>query len=159
MAAQFYLRKDKKPNNNARVSTYLNFAGNTEEAMLFYKSVFKTEFVRGIQRFSEAPSDPNQPPIDEKLKNMVLHAELPLFGGHVLMATDAPKEMGFTVELGNNMHINLEPESRAEADRIFNALSEGGKISMPMADMFWGAYFGSFTDKFGINWMVNYQKV
>ena len=74
------------------------------------------------------------------------------------MATDDPKEMGFTVTQGNNMHINQEPASREEADRIFQALSAGGKIEMPIQDMFWGAYFGSFTDKFGINWMVNYQQ-
>ena len=73
------------------------------------------------------------------------------------MGTDAPKEMGFTVEKGNNMHINLEPDSREEADRIFLELSKGGTITMPIADMFWGAYFGSFTDQYGINWMVNYQ--
>lgn len=73
------------------------------------------------------------------------------------MGTDAPKEMGFTVTQGNNMHINLEPDSKAEADRLFNELSAGGIVSMPMQDMFWGAYFGSFTDKYGINWMVNFQ--
>jgi len=71
------------------------------------------------------------------------------------MGTDAPKEMGFTVTQGNNMHISIEPESRAEAKRIFDALSAGGTISMPLQDMFWGAYFGSFTDKYGINWMIN----
>ncbi len=88
---------------------------------------------------------------------MVLHVELPLLGNHVLMATDSPQEMGLTVIPGNNMHINLEPESREEAERIFNALSAGGEIEMPLQDTFWGAYYGSFTDKFGINWMVNYQ--
>ena len=89
---------------------------------------------------------------------MVLHCELPLIGGHVLMATDAPAEMGFTVTSGNNMHINLDTGSRAEAERIFNALSAGGKITMPLQEMFWGAYFGSLTDKYGINWMVNAQQ-
>ena len=74
------------------------------------------------------------------------------------MGTDAPKEMGFTVEQGNNMHIQIEPESKREADRIFSELSAGGKIEMPIQDMFWGAYFGSFRDKFGINWVINYQK-
>lgn len=158
IAAQFYLRKQNKPNNEARVSTYLNFAGNTEEAFIFYRSVFKTEFINGIHRFGELPPNPEQPPLAEHLKKMVLHVELPIFGNHIIMGTDAPKEMGFTVNGGNNMHINLEPESREEADRIFNELSAGGKIEMPMQDMFWGAYFGSFTDKFGINWMLNYQK-
>ncbi|MBA4146128.1 MAG: hypothetical protein C0523_10210, partial [Cytophaga sp.] len=76
---------------------------------------------------------------------------------HVLMGTDAPEEMGFTVTRGNNMYISIEPESREEAKRIFDALAEGGNISMPLQDMFWGAYFGSFTDRYGINWMVNFQ--
>jgi len=159
ISTQFYLRKDKKPNNKARISTYVNFPGNTEDAFNFYKSVFKTDFVNGMQRFGEIPADPNQPPMSEELKKMIIHVELPLIGGHVLMGTDAPKEMGFTVEKGNNMHINLEPDSRAETERIFNELSVAGNISMPLQDMFWGAYFGSFTDQFGINWMVNFQEV
>ena len=158
IAAQFYLRKQNKPDNKARVSTYVNFPGNTEEAMNFYQSVFKTEFINGIQRFDQVPSDPSQPPLADHVKRMVLHVELPMLGGHILMATDAPKEMGFTVTPGNNMHINLEPESRAEADRLFNALSAGGTVEMPIQDMFWGAYFGSFKDRFGLNWMVNYQE-
>ena len=74
------------------------------------------------------------------------------------MGTDAPKEMGFNVSTGNNMHIQLEPETREETERIFNGLSAGGKVSMGLQDMFWGAYFGSFTDKFGINWMVSFDK-
>lgn len=158
IAAQFFLRKQNKQNNKTRVSTYVNFPGNTEEAFLFYKSVFKTEFSgNGIQRFGELPSDPTQSPIAESVKDMVLHVELPLLGNHVLMGTDAPKEMGFTVVQGNNMHIQIEPESREEATRIFNELSKDGEISMTLQDMFWGAYFGSFTDKFGINWMINHQ--
>lgn len=155
IASQFYLRKQKKPNKAARVATYVNFPGNTEEAMLFYRDIFKTEFVQGMQRFGELPADPSQPPMPDHVKQMVLHCELPLLGGHILMATDAPKEMGFTVTQGNNMHINLEPTTRAEADRIFQALSAGGNITMPMQDMFWGAYFGSVIDRYGINWMVN----
>jgi uncharacterized glyoxalase superfamily protein PhnB/uncharacterized protein YndB with AHSA1/START domain len=157
IAAQFYLRRQNKPNNKARTTTYINCQGNTEAAFNFYKSVFKTDFINGIHRFGEIPQQPDMPPVADAVKNMVLHVELPITGGHILMGTDAPKEMGFTLTQGNNMHINIEPESRAEADRLFNALSEGGKVEMPMQDMFWGAYFGSFTDKFGINWMVNYQ--
>jgi len=157
ISAQFYLRKQNKRDNKARVSTYVNFPGTTEAAFNFYKTVFRTEFINGIQRFGELPPDPNQPPLTEEVKKMVLHVELPIVGGHILMGTDAPKEMGFTLAKGNNMHIQLEPESRAEADRIFNELSAGGKIEMPIQEMFWGAYFGSFTDKFGINWMINCQ--
>lgn len=141
----------------ARVTTYLNFPGNTEEAFLFYKKVFKTDFTEtGIHRFGDMPADPNQPPMTDAVKNMILHIELPVLNNHILMATDAPKEMGFTVTQGNNMHISLEPESREETKRIFDALSEGGVVSMPLADMFWGAYFASFTDKYGINWMLNF---
>lgn len=158
IAAQFYLRKQNKTSNMARVSTYVNFPGNTEEVFNFYRSVFKTDFINGVQRFGDIPADPNHPPVADNVKKMVLHVELPLLGGHVLMGTDAPKEMGFTVTQGNNMHINLEPESRKEADRLFKELSAGGKIEMPIQDMFWGAYFGSFTDKYGINWMINYQE-
>lgn len=156
-AAKFELRKQNKPNNKARVCTYLNFDGKTEEAFLFYKTVFKSDFINGIQRFGEIPADANHPPMADAIKKMVLHVELPIVGGHILMGTDAPKEMGFTLSSGNNMHISIEPESRDEANRIFDELSAGGVITMPLADMFFGAYFGEFTDRFGINWMINYQ--
>ncbi|HNM07096.1 MAG TPA: SRPBCC domain-containing protein [Chitinophagales bacterium] len=158
IASQFYLRKSKKTSNAARVCTYLNFPGNTEDAMLFYKGIFKTEFVQGIQRFGDVPSEAGAPPVPDALKQMVLHVELPLIGGHILMATDAPQEMGFEVKAGNNMHISLEPDSKEETTRIFNALAEGGNITMELQDMFWGAYYGSCTDKYGINWMLNFQQ-
>lgn len=157
IAAQFSLRKNNKPDNRPRVSFYLNFPGTTEDAFLFYRRVFRTEFVNGITRLGEAPQHEGHPPMDESVKNMVLHVELPLLGGHVLMGTDAPKEFGFTLTSGNNMHINLETDSRDEATRLFNELSEGGKIDMPMQDMFFGAYYGAFQDRFGINWMVTHQ--
>jgi len=157
LEAQGKLRKAMRTDHVARVCTYLNFPGNTEEAFLFYQSVFNTKFNgNGIQRFAELPADPNQPPIADAVKNMVLHVELPITGNHVLMGTDAPKEMGFTVTQGNNMHISLEPETKEETIRIYEALSAGGNITMPLQDMFWGAYFGSFTDRYGINWMVNF---
>lgn len=155
--SQFRLRKQNKTNNKARVSSYLNFPGNTEEAFNFYKKAFKSEFINGIQRFGEVPADPNQPPMAESVKKMVLHIELPILGGHILMGTDAPEEFGMTVNKGNNMHINLEPESKEEAKRLFDELSEGGVVEMPIQDMFWGAYYGSFQDKYGINWMINFQ--
>jgi PhnB protein len=140
----------------AKFQLRLNFDGKTEEAFRFYQSVFKTAFVAGgIQRFGDLPADSNHPPVADEIKKMVLHVELPITGGHILMGTDAPKEMGFTLTQGNNMHISIEPETRAEAERIFNELSAGGKIDMPLQDMFFGAYFGSFTDKYGINWMIN----
>lgn len=157
--AKFQLRRQNKTNNKARVCTYLNFDGKTEEAFLFYKKVFRTEFLgKGVQRFGEIPAEAGHPPVAEEIKKMVLHVELPITGGHILMGTDAPKEMGFKLSSGNNMHICIEPETREEADRLFNELSSGGNVTMPMADMFFGAYFGEFSDKYGINWMINYQE-
>ena len=140
----------------ARVSTYLNFARNTEEAFLFYKAAFKTEFNGPIMRFGEVPPQPGAPPMAEADKNLVMHVELPVTGGHILMGTDAPESWGFTLNFGNNAHIMLEPDSREECDRLFNALSVGGKVTMAMQDMFWGSYFGSFSDQFGVMWMVSH---
>lgn len=151
------LRSELRVNNKARVCSYLNFPGNTEEVFNFYKKVFRSEFSgRGIQHFGDIPAEAGHPPVSEAIKKMVLHVELPILGGYVLMGTDAPKEMGFTLTTGNNMHISLEPETREEAKRIFDELSEGGNVTMPLQDMFFGSYFGEFTDKYGINWMVNY---
>ncbi len=138
-----------------RVSTYLNFPRSTEAAFLFYRSVFRTEFSRPIARFKDMSPQPGQPTLSAADQNLVLHVELPILGGHMLMGTDAPESMGFTVSPGDNVHLNLEPDTRAEADRLFAALADGGKVGMPMQDMFWGAYFGSLTDRFGIRWMVN----
>jgi uncharacterized glyoxalase superfamily protein PhnB/uncharacterized protein YndB with AHSA1/START domain len=155
--SQLTTRQQLKTTNMARVSTYLNFPGNTEEAFNFYKSVFKSEFHgNGIQRFGDIPAAAGHPPLSESDKKLILHVELPIPGGHILMATDAPESMGFKVNPGNNMHINLEPDSRTETRRLFDALSDGGNVTMPLQDMFWGAYYGSFTDKFGINWMLNF---
>lgn len=140
----------------ARVSTYLNFSRNTEEAFNFYKSVFGGEFSgEGIARFSDIPASEGMPTIAEEDKNLIMHIELPILGGHVLMATDAPESMGFNVTFGNNININLEPDTKAETKRLFDALSAGGKITMALADMFWGAYFGSCVDKFGVLWTFN----
>jgi len=158
LKAGFRLRSENKTNTVPRVSTYLNFAGNTEEAFLFYRSVFKTEFVgKGIQRFGDIPAGADVPPITDSIKKMILHVQLPITGGHILMGTDAPKEMGFDLVRGNNMHINVEPDTREETKRIFDALAHGGTISMPLKDMFFGSYYGAVQDRYGINWMVNHQ--
>ena len=141
----------------ARVSTYLNFPRTTEAAFTFYKSIFGGEFQGGINRFSEVPPQEGQPPLSEEDKNLVMHVALPILGGHVLMGTDAPESMGFTVTSGNNMYINLEPDTRAETKRLFDALSAGGKVEMELQEMFWGDYFGSCKDKYGIQWMFNCQ--
>lgn len=139
----------------ARVSTYLNFPRNTEEAFNFYKTVFGTEFNGAISRFSGIPPQDGMPQLAEADKNLVMHIELPITGGHMLMGTDAPESFGFTVNKGNNVHIMIEPDTKAVADTLFAAISEGGTITMPLQDMFWGAYFGSCTDKFGVQWMIN----
>ncbi|CAH0996301.1 hypothetical protein EMA8858_02432 [Emticicia aquatica] len=143
----------------AKTSTYLSFPGNTEEVFNFYKSVFGTEFTGdGFQKFGDMPATEGQPPMSDADKKLILHVGLPILGGHILMATDAPESMGFTVIAGNNVHINLEPDSREETTRLFEALSEGGNITMPLQDMFWGAFYGSCTDKYGTNWMVNFTQ-
>jgi PhnB protein len=139
----------------SRVSTYLNFPRTTEDAFSFYKAVFNAEFLAPIARFSDMPANPGQPPLADADKNLVMHVELPILGGHVLMGTDAPESMGLTVTQGNNMYINLEPDTRTETDRLFNALAQGGKVEMPLQEMFWGGYFGSLADRFGIRWMFN----
>jgi uncharacterized glyoxalase superfamily protein PhnB/uncharacterized protein YndB with AHSA1/START domain len=158
LSTQFKIRQELKTNNKARVTTYLNFPGKTEEAFNFYKKVFKGEFTGvGLRRFGDIEMPAGTPPMSDADKKLIIHAELTILSGHVLMATDAPESMGFKLQLGNNMHINLEPESKEETKRLFEDLSEGGTITMPLADMFWGAYFGSFTDKYGINWMLNFQ--
>ncbi|HAN17138.1 MAG: glyoxalase [Bacteroidetes bacterium GWC2_33_15] len=140
----------------ARVSIYLNFSRDTEEAFSFYKSVFGGEFSgNGIARFSDIPAEEGTPSIADEDKNLVMHIELPILDGFVLMGTDAPESMGFKVNKGNNVHINLEPDSKAETKRLFEALSAGGKVTMELQVMFWGAYYGSCTDKFGVHWMFN----
>ncbi|MDN4165056.1 VOC family protein [Cytophagales bacterium LB-30] len=139
----------------ASVSTYLNFARETEQAFLFYKSVFGGEFEGGISRFGDIPPSDEMPPLAEADKNLVMHICLPIFGGHRLMGTDAPETMGFTVNFGNNQYINLEPDTRAETKRLFDALAKGGTVTMELQDMFWGDYFGSCTDRFGVQWMFN----
>lgn len=140
----------------ASVSTYLNFPGNTEEVFNFYKSVFGGEFFgNGIMRFGDIPPMPDAPPCADADKNLVMHVELRILGAHTLMGTDAPESMGFNVQMGNNIHINLQPDTRKETKELFDKLSQGGKITMELQDMFWGDYFGSCIDKYGVQWMFN----
>lgn len=139
----------------ARVSTYINCERSTEEAFKFYRSIFGGDFIGGIHRFGDAPKAEGMPELSAEDKNLVMHIALEILGGHMLMGTDAPKSMGCNYIPGNNVYINLEPDTKAEADRLFKGLSAGGTVEMPMADMFWGAYFGSFKDKYGICWMIN----
>ena len=139
----------------ASVSTYLNFVRSTEEAFNFYKTVFGTEYVGQFMRFGDAPPMPGQPPLSDADKKLVMHCSLPILGGHMIMGTDAPESMGFNLKQGNNVYINLEPDTRAETDRLFNALGEGGTIEMALAEQFWGDYYGSLKDRFGVQWMFN----
>lgn len=160
LATGFKLRREMKSSSKSRVTTYLNFPGKTEEAFLFYQQIFNGEFTgNGLRRFGDIEMPAGAPPMSDADKKLIIHAELTILGGHVLMATDSPESMGFKMKYGNNMHINVEPESREETKRLFDALSEGGQVEMPLEDMFWGAYFASFTDKYGINWMLHYHEV
>ncbi|MCH5598609.1 VOC family protein [Niabella ginsengisoli] len=138
-----------------KLNPYLNFDGNTEEAFNFYKTVFGGEFAgEGIMKMGGAPGTEN---LSEEEKNRVMHVSLPIGNGQTLMASDIVLSMGHKLNTGNNVYLSLHPDSKEEADRLFNALSEGGKVEMPMEDQFWGDYFGSFVDKFGIGWMINYN--
>ncbi|HEX5172349.1 MAG TPA: VOC family protein [Cyclobacteriaceae bacterium] len=130
---------------------YLNFKGNSEEAFNFYKSVFGGEFA-AVMRFKDTP-EAERVPAHEREK--IMHIALPIGKGNVLMATDALESMGHTIQQGNNFHISIDADSEAEADNLFSALSVGGKVAVPMNKMFWGSYFGMFTDKFGVQWMVS----
>ncbi|MCO6360962.1 VOC family protein [Roseivirga pacifica] len=139
----------------ARTSTYLNFPRATEEVFSFYKSIFQTEYSCDILRFKDAPPVDGAPPLAEEDKDLIMHVTLPITGGHYLMGTDAPESMGFNINIGNNVYINLQPDTRVETKRLFDALAEGGQVSMELQDMFWGDYYGSLTDKYGIQWMFN----
>ncbi len=141
----------------ASTSTYLNFERTTEEAFAFYKKVFRTEYMGEIFRMSSVPPQPGQPAIPEADKDLIMHVALPILGGHMLMGTDTAASMGHKVIFGNNMQLNLEPDTRAETDRLFNELSNGGKVGNPLKEEFWGDYFGSCTDRFGVLWMFNCQ--
>jgi PhnB protein len=139
----------------ARTSTYLNFAGTTEAAFHFYKSVFGTEFADPFMYMRDIPPSPHNPPLTEAEQGLVMHVSLPITGGHILNGTDAVDSMGHHLTVGNNFNLNVEPDTRTETDRVFNALAEGGKVTMPLQEMFWGAYYGALTDRYGIQWMFN----
>jgi PhnB protein len=139
----------------ASVSTYLNFARSTEEAFNFYKTVFGTDYVGQFMRFADMPPMEGQPPLAAEDRNLVMHCALPILGGHLIMGTDAPESMGFNLKQGNNVYINLEPDTRGETDRLFKALGEGGTVEMALQEQFWGDYYGSLKDRFGVQWMFN----
>jgi PhnB protein len=136
-----------------KVNPYLNFNGKAEEAFHFYQSVFGGELY--IQRMHQAPGLEG---LSDEEKNLIMHVSLPIESGQMLMASDILESMGHQLSVGNNNYISLMPDSREEVDRLFYGLSEGGTVEMPLDDMFWGDYFGSFKDKYGVCWMINYSK-
>jgi PhnB protein len=135
-----------------KLNPYLNFNGNTEEAFNFYKSVFGGEFA-AIMRFKDVPSEYKSAAHEDQ---KVMHIALPIPGGDMLMGSDVPDSMGKATP-GTNLQISISPSSEEEAKKIFNGLSAGGKVIMPLEKAFWGATFGMFIDKYGIQWMVNYD--
>ena len=143
----------------AKVSIYLNFMGNTEEAFNFYKKIFKTEFSAPIMRLGDMPAHPGAPALSEADKKSVMHVALPIVGGTEIMGTDTLESMGHKLIIGNNTTISLNLDNKAEADRIYNALSQGGDAKQCVAphDEFWG-YWGVCLDRFGIRWMFNVMK-
>lgn len=138
----------------ARLHSYLNFAGTAEEAFGFYRSVFGGEF-SSIVRFRDMPIEGVS--IPEEDQDKIMHIALPIGGDDILMASDALESLGQKVVEGNNAYVSVHPESKEEADRVFQALSDGADIEMPIAEQVWGDYYGSLKDRFGIQWMVNYS--
>lgn len=137
----------------AVINPHVNFNGNAEEAFNFYKSVFGGEFAK-VVRFKDLSSD--EFPVSEKEANKIMHIALPI-GHSILMANDVPEILGRTNERENRSKIVISAESKEEADKLFNGLSAGGEIEMPIADSPWGTYFGMFRDKYGIEWMIDYD--
>lgn len=136
------------------INPYLNFQGNAEEAFLFYQSVFGGEFIGGISRYKNMPDSDKMSPEDQE---KIMHIGLPIGKNNVIMGTDSLESQGQVLKMGNNHFLSISTESKEEADRIFAGLSAGGQVTMPLENTFWGAYFGMFNDKFGIQWMVNYD--
>ena len=138
------------------INPYLQFNGNTEEAFNFYKSVFGGEFA-AVQRYGEMPPCPEMGEMPEGAREKIMHVALPIGEKNLLMGSDALESMGQNFTTGDNFSVCISAESRAEADKVFGALAADGKVTMPLADAFWGDYFGMLTDRFGVQWMVNYN--
>lgn len=139
----------------ASVGTYLNFTGETEAAFEFYKSIFGGEYVGTVSRFGDIPATQDMPPLPDDQGNLIMNIGLEITGGHLLMGSDLLGPLADSMITGTNVHISVMPDDRAEADRLFAALSEGGSVTMPLSDQFWGDYWGSLTDRFGIQWMIS----
>lgn len=136
-----------------KITPYLSFDGQAEAAFLSYQSIFGGEFIGGIRRMSGAPGMES---LSEEEKNRVLHISLQISENVTLMASDIIPSKGHQYLPGNNFHLSIAPNNRSEADRLFTSLSEGGIVEMPLQDTFWGAYFGSCTDRYGVKWMINF---
>ena len=138
----------------ASTSTQLYFAGKTEEAFAFYKKVFRTEYKGEPMRFSAMPTMEGQAPMTQAEQALIMHMALPILGGHKLVGTDVLEErLGIKLNVGNNVQILLEPDTRTEADRLCKELSEGGEVDMPLGELPWGDYYGSCIDRFGVMWV------
>jgi len=137
------------------VNPYITFDGNCEEAFNFYKSIFGGEFPY-IGRYKDMPENPEFP-IPESDKEKIMHMCLPISEETKLMGSDSSSTFGKTTTKGNNFSVSISLDELKEAKRVFNSLSEGGTVTMPFDKTFWGAHFGMFTDKYGINWMVNFM--
>ncbi len=140
----------------ASVNVYLNFNGNCEEAFNFYKANFGGEFPY-LGRFKDMPQDGGKP-LPAEMENQIMHVSLMISKETCLMGSDVGGEWAPSFKQGNNFSISINAESKEEADRLFNGLSAGGTVTMPLANTFWGDYFGMFTDKFGINWMMSWNE-
>ena len=134
------------------INAYLTFKDNCRQAFEFYRSVFGGDFMGGMQSFGDGPPDMDVP---EAERDLVMHVSLPI-GDGVLMGSDSAS-FGPPLTPGNNFSLSIAPDSKEEADSLIAKLSDGGTVTMPMQDQFWGAYFGTCTDKFGINWMINHH--
>lgn len=142
----------------ASVNVYLNFNGNCEEAFTFYKSVFGGEFPY-MGRFKDMPPQEGMPPLPKEMEDKIMHVSLQISKETSIMGSDTGGEWASSFKQGNNFSISINAETKDEADKLFNGLSSGGTVTMPMDKTFWGDYFGMFTDKFGINWMVSFNEV
>ena len=140
----------------ARVSTYLNFMGQSEEAMNWYQSIFGGSFVTPFMRYNETPPNPDAPALSEAEGNQIMHVELEILSGHVIMATDMLESMGHAVRIGNNTTINLEPDSKEETERLYRELSDDATDASELQQMFWGSLWGTCLDRFGVRWMFNF---
>jgi PhnB protein len=139
------------------VNVYLTFKGNCEEAFSFYKSVFGGEFPY-IGKYKDMPPQEGMAPISKEGGEKIMHVSLPISKETMLMGSDTGGEWASGYTQGNNFSISITTDSKEEADRLYNGLSAGGKATMPMSKTFWSSYFGMFTDKFGINWMVSFDE-